>query len=115
MNLIKFPTTKEHRKDLADIYAHFATNLIEVILKDECTKEEMNKHMKKAMIRIGYNEKMVDEMLTEIEMEVSDGTILFWPSYLRHGYYETQRDARLTLSFNCFPKKFNSLYSTSTY
>ena len=70
MNLIKFPTTKEHRKDLADIYAHFATNLIEVILKDECTKEEMNKHMKKAMIRIGYNEKMVDEMLTEIEMEV---------------------------------------------
>ena len=51
----------------------------------------------------------------EIEMEVSDGTILFWPSYLRHGYYETQRDARLTLSFNCFPKKFNSLYSTSTY
>ena len=51
----------------------------------------------------------------EVSAGVSNGTVLFWPSYLRHGYQDTKKEGRLTLSFNCFPKSFNHDYSIGTY
>lgn len=48
----------------------------------------------------------------QIQTDVSCGTILFWPSYLKHSYLPTNKEGRLTLSFNCLPTKFNSLYFT---
>lgn len=50
----------------------------------------------------------------QIQAEVSCGTILFWPSYLKHSYLPTNKEGRLTLSFNCLPTKFNSLYFTKS-
>ena len=50
----------------------------------------------------------------KIQTEISSGTILFWPSYLKHSYLPTKKDGRLTLSFNCLPTQFNSLYFTKT-
>ena len=49
---------------------------------------------------------------TQIQTEVSNGTILLWPSYLKHSYLPTNKEGRLSLSFNCLPTKFNSLYFT---
>lgn len=63
MNLIKFPTDKEQRKYLANIYADFSTELIDLVLRDECTREEMNKFMKKALLDIGYSPESVNEMM----------------------------------------------------
>jgi|TARA_Y100000022_G_scaffold910_1_gene738 uncharacterized protein (TIGR02466 family) len=51
----------------------------------------------------------------EVSAGVANGTVLFWPSYLRHGYQDTKKEGRLTLSFNCFPKSFNHDYSIGTY
>ena len=45
------------------------------------------------------------------EMNTPDGTILFWPSYLKHSYLPTKHEGRLTISFNCLPTHFNYLYS----
>jgi len=52
---------------------------------------------------------------TEVSAGVNSGTVLFWPSYLRHGYNDTKKEGRLTLSFNCFPKSINHDYSIGTY
>ena len=63
MNLIKFPADKEQRRSLANIYADFSTELIDLVLRDECTREEMNKFMKKALLNIGYTAESVNEMM----------------------------------------------------
>lgn len=41
---------------------------------------------------------------------VSDGTCLFWPSYMKHGYFNNKTPNRLSLSFNLMPTSVNNLY-----
>jgi len=53
----------------------------------------------------GYHFKMA-------KYNVSNGTCLFWPSHLRHGYSENRTPGRLTLSFNLLPVTFNCVYKT---
>lgn len=48
---------------------------------------------------------------TEVSLEIEEGDIFVWPSYLSHGYKKNKEDNRLTMSFNCFPKSLNSPYS----
>ncbi len=40
----------------------------------------------------------------------SNGTCLFWPSFLLHGYRENRTDNRLSLSFNLVPQQVNRMY-----
>ena len=43
---------------------------------------------------------------------VQNGTCLFWPSHLRHGYSENLTPGRLSLSFNLLPEQFNCVYQS---
>lgn len=42
---------------------------------------------------------------------VGNGTCLFWPSYLKHGYINNQTPNRLSLSFNFMVESFNNTYN----
>lgn len=42
---------------------------------------------------------------------IKEGCIVFWPSYLVHGYSDNQFENRTTLSFNLNIKKSNFIYS----
>lgn len=46
---------------------------------------------------------------------VHNGDCLFWPPYLRHGYYNTPTDGRVSLSFNLMPTEFGSFYNPLGY
>jgi uncharacterized protein (TIGR02466 family) len=43
---------------------------------------------------------------------IQEGAIIFWPSYLVHGYNNNQFDGRVSLSFNLNIKKSDFLYSS---
>ena len=72
MNLIKFPAEKPQRRLLANIYADFSTELIDLVLRDECTREEMNDFMKKALLDIGYTAESVNEMMDSVNSATNE-------------------------------------------
>jgi len=47
---------------------------------------------------------------TQIEVSVTAGDCLFWPSYLHHGYMDNRTKDRLSMSFNLMPSRLNSVY-----
>ena len=56
--------------------------------------------------KYGYNYHQSQKII-----DVLPGTILYWPSYLKHSYKPTKHPGRLSMSFNFLPMEFNDLYS----
>jgi len=47
-------------------------------------------------------------------LSVRSGDCLIWPSHLLHGYVNNETPGRLSLSFNCIPETWNTLYKPYT-
>ena len=46
-----------------------------------------------------------------VSMTSMPGEVLFWPSYVYHGYMNKRMNRRLSLSFNLMPSRINDFYT----